>query len=150
MPNLFSVSEADNLNWEDNSVETILSFETLEHLQNPKKALQEYYRVCQKNIILTVPNCEITAGMDKSKLIYSHWQDRTHVQFFNMSTIINMVQSVGFKVVKKDYINQIYLDHLIREAFNLSGLIGKSIRKLLSMKQKRHYYLTCLIVAQKN
>lgn len=149
MPNLFSISNADELAWEDNSVDTILSFETLEHLQNPEKALSEYYRVCRKNIILTVPNCELTPAMHKSKLIYYHWNDRTHVKFFNMESIIEMVKGAGFKIIKNYYINQISLLPLVEEAFNVSVIpFGKLIHKLL-LKQKCCYYLTCLIVAEK-
>jgi ubiquinone/menaquinone biosynthesis C-methylase UbiE len=78
-PNLFSISDATNLNLPDNSVDTILSFECLEHLPDPELALKEYYRVARNNVILTVPNCEITLGMRQSLMLYYHWIDRTHI-----------------------------------------------------------------------
>jgi ubiquinone/menaquinone biosynthesis C-methylase UbiE len=149
MPNLFSISDAAELDWKDNSVDTILSFETLEHLQFPEKALREYYRVCRKNIILTVPDCDLTPGMSQSQLIHNHWIDRTHVQFFNMESIIDMIKGVGFKIKKSYYINQISLSPFITEAFELSSIPGRLIRKLLLKRQKHRYYLTCLVVAEK-
>ena len=149
MPNLFSISDAAELDWKDNSVDTILSFETLEHLQFPEKALREYYRVCRKNIILTVPDCDLTPGMSQSQLIHNHWIDRTHVQFFNMESITDMIKGVGFKIKKSYYINQISLYPFITEAFELSSIPGRLIRKLLLKRQKRRYYLTCLVVAEK-
>ena len=71
-PELFSISDASQLCLKDSSVDTILSFETLEHLYKPEEALREYHRVCRKNLILTVPNCVVSDGMKSSNLIFSH------------------------------------------------------------------------------
>lgn len=148
-PHLFSISDAEQLNLEDSSVDTILSFETLEHLSNPEQALREYYRVCRKNIILTVPNCQITPGMEKSKMIYYHWIDSTHINFFNQTTIIELVKNVGFQVHTNYYINQINLQPLLSEALAIPVFFDKILKKFLE-KQKRSYYLTCLLVACKS
>lgn len=148
-PHLFSISDAAQLKLPDNSVDTILSFETLEHLQNPEQALKEYYRVCRQNIIITVPNCQITPGMDSSKMIYSHWIDPTHINFFQMEDIIKMVKDVGFNITQSYYINKINLQGLIKEAFDFSGFFGSKISQIIFKKQKRQYYITSLIVATK-
>ena len=148
MPERFSISDASQLDLENNSVDTILSFETLEHLPDPQKALKEYFRVCRKNIILTVPNCELTPGMEQSKLIYYHWIDRTHLNFFNQIEMRKLIESVGFRVEQNYYINQINLQPFLLEAFNLSGFWGKYLQRFLC-KQQRSYYLTCLFVAYK-
>ncbi len=148
-PHLFSISDAAQLNLEDNSVDTILSFETLEHLQNPEQALKEYYRVCRKNIIITVPNCQITSGMEKSKVIYSHWIDPTHINFFKMEDIIKIVKNAGFNVTDSYFINKINLQGLISEAFDVSGFFTRKIYQILLKNQKHQYYLTSLIVATK-
>jgi len=149
IPHLFSISDASRLQFEDNSFDTILSFETLEHLSEPRNALREYYRICRKNLILTVPNCDITPGMRQSLMLYYHWIDRTHVNFFNMETITEAVKEAGFKIIKYYYINQISLMPFIAEAFDLSGLLGKVIRKILLNRQQHSYYITCLVVAEK-
>lgn len=149
MPDLFSISDASELQFKDNSFDTVLSFETLEHLPEPKKALKEYYRICRKNLILTVPNCDITSGMRQSLMTYYHWIDRTHINFFDMSSITEVVKEAGFKITKSYYINQISLLPLVTEAFNLSGLIGKSLQKILLKRQRHKYYITCLVIAEK-
>ena len=151
-PELFSISDASNLvNYVDNSVDTILSFETLEHLENPEKALQEYYRVCRKNLILTVPNCEVTNGMLDSGLIYKTWVDRTHIQFFDLKTIVSLAEEVGFQVIQKTYINEVSLLPLLFEAFDFSDILGKIARKIIRLKSEKakKYYITCLLVCEK-
>jgi ubiquinone/menaquinone biosynthesis C-methylase UbiE len=152
-PCLFSISDAAHLDLPDNSVDTILSFECLEHLPNPEIALKEYHRVTRNNIILTVPNCEITSGMRQSNMIYSHWIDRTHVNFFTMKSIINLVEDSGFAIAQSYYINQVSWLPLIAEIFGLpainSGISGKVLRRILSLVERNHYLITCLIVAEK-
>lgn len=149
MPNLFFISDAHQLNLEDESVDTILSFETLEHLDNPLDGLKEYYRVCKKNIILTVPNCQLSQGMKDSQLIYYHWIDATHINFFNRESIQELVKKSGFQVVDFHYINQISLFPLIKESFGLNYLPDKILRKVFQTLQKKEYYLTCMIIAEK-
>lgn len=45
-----------NLQYKDDSIDLILCTEVLEHMDNPKKALEELIRVSRKYVILTVPN----------------------------------------------------------------------------------------------
>lgn len=149
-PHLFSISDATELAWKDNSIDTVLSFETLEHLQDAKRALKEYYRVCRKNLILTVPNCKLTDGMLASELIYKPWIDRTHVQFFTLDSITALAEEVGFNVIKSTYINEISLTPFMSEAFDFSGLLGRLTKKLLFTRKRKSYYITCLLVAEKN
>lgn len=146
---LFSVSDAAELPWPDKSVDTILSFETLEHLPDPNKALREYQRVCRNNVILTVPNCDITEGMKRSNLIYGHWVDRTHIQFYNMDSITDLVRSAGFNVAHKSYINEITLMPLILEVFGLSGSGQRIVAKLMHSFRKQRYHITCLVVGER-
>jgi ubiquinone/menaquinone biosynthesis C-methylase UbiE len=148
-PELFEVSDATKLRFEDDSFDTLLSFETLEHLPDPAAALREYYRVCRNNVILTVPNCAITDGMKKSNMLYSHWIDRTHVNFFDIESISALVADAGFKVVKQTYINKISVLPLITEAFGLNSTAQRWASRLLKRFQKRHHYITCIIIGEK-
>jgi SAM-dependent methyltransferase len=148
-PDRFSVGDAQTLQLPDASVDTILSFETLEHLPDPGKALGEYFRVCRQNLVITVPNCDLTAGMRASGLIFNHWIDRTHVNFWNMATLCSLIESSGFRATIRQHINAVRPGHMLMESLGLSGLPARAGAKLLAMMQRRQYWMTCLIVAQK-
>lgn len=45
----------ERLDFEDNSFDTVVCSEVLEHLEDPEKALKELVRVTRKRVIITVP-----------------------------------------------------------------------------------------------
>lgn len=47
-PGVDAVEDAHNLSFEDNTVGTVIILETLEHIKNPVKVLQEIYRVLKR------------------------------------------------------------------------------------------------------
>lgn len=149
LPDRFGISDAATLALPDESVDTILSFETLEHLQDPRAAVIEYFRVVRKNLIVTVPNCTMPEGLKKSGLIYSHWSDPTHLHFFDMQSIISLLQSAGFRVVLQRYINKVHLGVAVMDSLGVSGLPARIGARLFMMLQRRQYYLTTLLVAEK-
>jgi SAM-dependent methyltransferase len=148
-PQLFSIADAAQLGFRDGSFDTILSFETLEHLPDPELALREYFRVCRRNLILTVPNCVLTPGLQNSNLIYSHWFDPTHVNFFSMGSIAKLVQAAGFRIRASEHINRLRLGPVVMEALGLQGLLAKFGTRLFRVVQRRHYPITLLVVGEK-
>ncbi len=66
----FYIDDAQNLsNIEDNSIDTIVSFETIEHILNYKKMLQEFRRVLKPDgrVILSAPNLWVNEnGIDEN------------------------------------------------------------------------------------
>lgn len=148
-PELFHVADATALPFEDASFDTVASFETLEHLPDPAAALKEFHRVCRKNLILTVPNCEVSPGMRQSNLIYHHWIDPTHVNFYDLEGICRAVEAAGFHVTERKTINQISLAPLLMEALGLGGVMTKVAAKALAKVQRRRYAMTSLVVAEK-
>lgn len=149
-PDLFEVSDAQHLRLPDASVDTILSFETLEHLPEPDRALREYFRVCRKNLILTVPNCTLTPGMRGSGVIYNHWIDRTHVNFWDLDGMSKQVSEAGFVVRHRQYINHINLGPVAMEALGFKGKVARYGAAIFRRIQRQKYPMTCLIVAAKS
>ena len=149
MPERFSISDATTLDQPDDSVDTIVSFETLEHLSDPEEALREYHRVCRKNVILTVLNGDITEGMRKSSMLYAHGSDRPQVSFFNMASITGMVRKVGFELGHAAYIDEIDLSPLLLEHLGLRGRAGDLAARILRRLGRQRHFITSLVVGIK-
>ena len=85
---LYVVGSALQIPFTNRAFDTVLSFELLEHVYQPEKALKEMYRVCRNNIILSVPDCELSLDMLNSGVILAHWRDRTHCNYFTIELMI--------------------------------------------------------------
>lgn len=149
MPERFSVQDVCHLPHADGSFDTICCFEVLEHLPEPENVLADFYRICRKNVIFTVPNCDISPGMKAANLAHSHWTDPTHVNFFELADAAELCRRAGFRIVKSDYINRMNLTSLIEEAYDFNGVLGRCLKKILQHRERRFYDLTCLVVGEK-
>jgi ubiquinone/menaquinone biosynthesis C-methylase UbiE len=148
-PERFIVSDASDLKCSSSQYETIISFETLEHLDNPRKVLEEFYRVADKNIIITVPNCQIPESFSDSNLIYNHWKDPTHVNFWTKSSILELVESCGFKIIELSYINYINPWPLLFDTVGIKIRRDSLISRLFFRILPKKYPMTILLVAEK-
>lgn len=148
-PALFKVASAMDLPHGDESFETVCSFETLEHLQDPGRALGEFFRVCRKNLVITVPNCRITEGMRRSNLLYSHWRDPTHCNFYDMESLREQVAQSGFEVEQAYYINPINVAPFVMETLGLPDFLQRVGTRLLKRRSRSMHHITILLVARK-
>ncbi|MEM7530722.1 MAG: class I SAM-dependent methyltransferase [Chloroflexota bacterium] len=78
----FLVGDVCAIPFPSQSFDTIIAFETLEHIADIDLALQEIHRVSRQNIVISVPDCEIYPEYRNGGLVPFHWIDRTHRQFF--------------------------------------------------------------------
>lgn len=145
----FSISDAHCLKAGDASLDTVLSFETLEHLKDPQAALREYFRVCRKNVIITVPNCELSEGLKASGLIYNHWIDRTHINFWTLRELEELVTSVGFSVRVGKHINAVRLGPVMMEALGINGKLARFGSLVVRALSRREHPMSLLVVAEK-
>lgn len=145
----FFVCDAQNLTCNEASYDTISAFETLEHLPEPRKALKEFHKACTKNIIITVPNCELTSGMEKSRLIFYHWIDRTHVNFWDEKSICQLVEDCEFKVIHVEKINNVSVGHIVMESLGLKGFVANLGANIFNRISRKKYPMTLLVVADK-
>lgn len=93
------VSSADDLPFDDNSFDTTILIDVLEHCKDDAKALSECIRVTKKRIILTVPNH--SHELEKYMLIYKPWIDRTHYRHYTRDSIENLFakfSNISYKV----------------------------------------------------
>lgn len=141
---LFSIGEASQLKYASKSIDTILAFEVLEHLEDPIQALNEFRRVAKQNIIITVPNCHQTLGMKESNLVFGHYVDPTHINFWDKLTLEELFEKLNLEILHFEYINYINLLPLVSEALDFKKNTWGSwlIFKFLTTK----YQMTQLVV----
>ena len=94
--NLIKTS-ADDLKLESESFDLVTAFDILEHLENDKKALREFYRVCRKggNILITVPAYRF--------LWSEHDRALGHKRRYVRGEIREKVRSAVFRIKKMSY-----------------------------------------------
>lgn len=149
LPGRCQLADATRLPYAAETFDTILSFETLEHVLHPQRALAEYRRVTRKNIILSVPNCETPPGLRDGGFAYHHWVDRTHVNFFTFDTLVATVEAAGFRVLVAQAINPILPAVPLLTSFGVPLRPARGAARLLRRISPRKYHMSLLIVAEK-
>jgi ubiquinone/menaquinone biosynthesis C-methylase UbiE len=98
------IMSAENIKFLDNSFDTILLFEVLEHVEKLDHVLEEVKRVTKKNILITVPNCSDFYHLKKYCLTYEHMLEKDHVNFFTRESLENLLSKhfKNFKVKEKE------------------------------------------------
>ena len=76
----------------DDSVDTVVLFEVLEHLEDPAAVLREARRVATRNVLVTTPNC--TQSFGDVPVEFSHMLDTDHRQFFTVDTMRALLEGV--------------------------------------------------------
>lgn len=147
-PGRFAVALADRLPFADACFDTVSCFETLEHLPDPGRGLEEIRRVAHSSVILSVPNCEVSPAQRASGHIYHHWIDPTHVNFWTFDEFLALVQASGLAVVEANRVNAVDLRPLVAEAWASTPLTRRAVRGLLKLKKQREYAMTTLVVAR--
>jgi 2-polyprenyl-3-methyl-5-hydroxy-6-metoxy-1,4-benzoquinol methylase len=96
------------LPYKNNTFDVVLCTEVLEHLEDPKKALKELFRVSKKYVLLSVPNEPIFMG--SNFLRGKNWSrlgnDIEHINHWTMFGFLKFVEKnagVKVKVIQKRY-----------------------------------------------
>ena len=106
--------DVHDIPFEDNSFDVIMCNHVLEHVQDDKKVIKEFFRVIKKggwgifqvpidnNKKETLDDPSITNPKEREK---HYWQD-DHVRLYGLD-YGNILSEAGFEVVEDDYINSI-------------------------------------------
>jgi ubiquinone/menaquinone biosynthesis C-methylase UbiE len=134
----------------DRSFETVISFETLEHLQQPEAALAEFHRVARRNVILTVPDCETPEELLKGGLVFAHWRDRTHRTFFTQDSLADAIRQAGFRLQSMRRINACLIDYPVLYSLHVPPRLAYlAARALRWIPFRTQYLMTLLAVADR-
>lgn len=130
----------ERLPFDDDCFDTVIMLELLEHLENPETALTEAQRVARKNILITVPDCSALELLRTSGLIYEHFLELDHLNFFTKKSIENLL-SKKFEKFKVEQNEPIFLwkAELPRWASKLLALLYKL--KLFKIKIFNRLYI---------
>lgn len=105
-PNIkFKESPADNLPFENSYFDLILCYETIEHVQYPKKVLEEAKRVLSKDGVLILA---MDSGNLVFRIIWSIWEKTAgkvwqgaHLHPFHHLGLEELINKEGFKIQNK-------------------------------------------------
>lgn len=108
-------------NFKHDSIDAIVSFETLEHCQDPEKVLNNYYRVLKESgiLLLSTPN-----GLYEREDVNGRPYNSHHVCSYTPKELHNMVLNSGFSEVQMYGQGPIY------------GFVMGYLRKLLDLIEK--------------
>jgi SAM-dependent methyltransferase len=97
----------NRLPFNDKSFDTVIMFELLEHVQSLDEVLKEAKRVAKRNILITVPNCGGVDTLRSYGLIYDHFLELDHINFFTNKDLENILSKhfKKFKVEENEPIN---------------------------------------------
>jgi 2-polyprenyl-3-methyl-5-hydroxy-6-metoxy-1,4-benzoquinol methylase len=86
------VYDGERIPLEDDSVETVILLEVVEHLDDPGGLLREARRVARGNVLVTTPNC--TQDFGDVPVEFSHMLDVDHRQFFTEESLRRLLDEV--------------------------------------------------------
>lgn len=89
------IGDIYNLKFKDKSYDLVLCTEVFEHLDSPKKALEELKRISKKFILLSVPNEPWFYLFN-----YTQWgKDIGHINSWSKNKFVKFIKSQSLKVV---------------------------------------------------
>jgi SAM-dependent methyltransferase len=149
-PQVFIQGDATFLPFPDHTFETILAFEILEHIPNPEKVIQEFSRVCRKNLIISVPDCTVNQDLIRAGLVYTHWLDQSHYNFFDSETFRAILEDNGFNVEIITRINPILPDFIPLRSWHIPFNLAFQLSRLMAhIPLRKQYRMTLLAIANR-
>jgi len=115
------IMNGKSLDFMDNSFDTVLLFEVLEHVKCTDIILKEAKRIAKKNVLITVPNCTDYFILRRFGLTYEHMLEKDHINFFTKKDLEDLLSKYfkKFKVEKKEPINTVFSPWWLRKPISL-------------------------------
>jgi len=132
----FEFADAENLPFEDNFFDVVVSFETIEHLHEPENFLQGAKRVLKDNglLIISTPNKKITSPFTKKP------QNKFHIKEYKaddlhhiISKYFEMIYMGGQRQIPRYYAN-ILVRYFFRVLFRFLRIFDVNGTRIYSTK----------------
>jgi SAM-dependent methyltransferase len=78
----------------DKSFDTVLLFEVVEHLDDPRPVLSEALRLARRNVLITTPHSGDIDLLRAQGLLYEHVADMDHRNFFTRESLEELLNGV--------------------------------------------------------
>lgn len=141
----FLVADAVKLPFESKTFDTVFVRSVLEHLDNDIKALKESLRVGKK-VVIVVP--QLTPIILKKRgLIFSHYQDQSHLRYYTPKTISQLVSACHASLVSLQFSEPLPNKSIIFELLDGLSIFKRIIIKLIFFIFKpKKYYLELIAI----
>ncbi len=93
--------DGSKIPFEDNSFDTVIAIEVLEHVDHWEELLREMIRVTTHNIFFSVPNIGVLPAMSKHEVVPWHILESTHLNFFTkdiLSGCLSRIEGITFAI----------------------------------------------------
>lgn len=101
----FYQTPAEKMSFKNSSFDLIISYETIEHVENPQDFLSEIKRMLKKDATFILA---MDSGNLLFKIVWYFWENTTgkvwqgaHLNVFHHTQLEKLVKNLGFKVKKK-------------------------------------------------
>jgi ubiquinone/menaquinone biosynthesis C-methylase UbiE len=133
----FLKADATSLPFEDNTFDTVILFDILEHVDD-KKAILEAKRVTQKRIIATVPQ-KTNELIEQCGLVYRHHIDASHLRNYDKKSLEKLFKNINLKIIEIKGVTNVdtrgLLEHIIvLQPKSLTRLLVKGLGKIRKIK----------------
>lgn len=143
----FIKAEATHLPFKDNSFDTALLIDILEHLEKDELALKEAARVVRNRIIVFVPQGPVDI-MTACGLTYHHFVDRSHLRVYTVNQIKKLFTNCGLKIISLSGFAPVNLAEFFRLSLKRKAA-NKMIRPIMRLADFKQYDSQYLVVADK-
>lgn len=143
----FGSADAERIPVVDGGVDTVIAFETLEHVPDHLAALAEIRRVARRRLVMSVPNAASPPWAAAAGLNHHHHVDRTHVNFFDLATLTDSIEGSGFSIEVAKPIHPIHPFIPALDALGLPLRWTAALGTRLTVLARRRYHGSILVVA---
>ena len=135
-------ADAALLPFEDNSFDTVLLFDILEHTLDDVAVLREASRIARQNILLSVPKLDTYPRHDAG-LTYHSYIDQSHLRYYTEESLSDTIRKAGFSDFRIEHFSKVRPVLFYRRA-GVPVLLLKVVDSVLQAlkKESPHLYQT--------